>query len=154
MAVYLKRLLSSLGAYQMAEPSQKLLAVLLLPVYTGRIAPAGYGIVETLATFVIFVSIVVRFGIIESFLRYYFVDKDPERRDALVRRSVLFLLATTTVACAILVIPAAPLSRLVTSEHVPGAFRVAGARHLVVHEPRAGPGACCAWTSGSAPTRS
>ena len=125
MAAYLKRLLGALGAYQIASVLQKLLAVLLLPVYTGRIAPGGYGIVETLATFVIFVSIVARFGIIESFLRYYFVDEDPARRDALVRRSALFLVATTTVACIVLVIPAGPLSRLITSEHVPGAFRVA-----------------------------
>ena len=125
MAGYLKRLLGALGAYQIASILQKLLAVLLLPVFTGRIPPGGYGIVETLATFVIFMSIVVRFGIIESFLRYYYIDKDPARRDALVRRCVLFLLATTTVACAVLVVPAGPLSRLVTSEHVPGAFRVA-----------------------------
>ena len=48
-----------------------------------------------------------------------------ERRDALARRAVLFLLCTTTIACAILVVPAAPLSRLVTSKDVPGAFRVA-----------------------------
>ncbi|HEX3617154.1 MAG TPA: lipopolysaccharide biosynthesis protein [Solirubrobacteraceae bacterium] len=123
MAAYLKRLLGALGAYQIASILQKLLAVLLLPVYTGRIAPGGHGIVETLATFVIFVSIVARFGIIESFLRYYFIDEDPARRDALVRRSVLFLVATTTVTCAVLVIPAAPLARLITSEHVPAAFR-------------------------------
>jgi O-antigen/teichoic acid export membrane protein len=125
MAGYLKRLLTSLGAYQIASVLQKLLAVLLLPVYTGRIAPAGYGIVETLATFVIFASIVVRFGIIEAFLRYYFADKDRERQNALVRRSVLFLIATTTLACLVLVIPAGPLSWLVTSRHVPGSFRVA-----------------------------
>jgi len=125
MAVYLKRLVSSLGAYQVADAVSKVLAVLLLPVYTRRIAPAGYGIVETLTTFVVFVSIVVRFGIIESFLRFYFVDQEPERRDALARRAVLFLLCTTTVACAILVVPAAPLARLVTSRQVPGAFRVA-----------------------------
>jgi O-antigen/teichoic acid export membrane protein len=125
MARYLKRLLNSLGAYQLASILQKLLAVLLLPVYTGRIAPAGYGIVETLATFVIFASIVLRFGIIEAFLRYYFTDADRARQDALVRRSVLFLIATTTVACLALLIPAGPLARLLTSEHVPGSFRVA-----------------------------
>jgi O-antigen/teichoic acid export membrane protein len=73
---------------------------------------------------VIFVSIVARFGIIESFLRYYFIDEDPARRDALTRRSMLFLMATTTVTAVVLVIPAAPLSHLITSEHVPGAFRV------------------------------
>ncbi|HET9094809.1 MAG TPA: oligosaccharide flippase family protein [Solirubrobacteraceae bacterium] len=125
MAGYLKRLLGALGAYQIASILQKLLAVLLLPVYTGRIAPGGYGVVETLATFVIFVSIVARLGIIESFLRYYFVDEDPARRDALVRRAVLFLFATTTVVCLGLLLPAAPLARLITSEPVPGAFRVA-----------------------------
>jgi O-antigen/teichoic acid export membrane protein len=124
MTGYIKRLLGALGAYQVASIVQKLLAVLLLPVYTGRIPPDGYGIVETLATFVIFVSIVIRFGIIESFLRYYFIDKDPAARDALVRRAVLFLIVATTLACAVLAIPAGPLSRLVTSEHVPGAFRV------------------------------
>ena len=125
MSAYLKRLLGALGAYQVASILQKLLAVLLLPVYTGRIAPQGYGIVETLATFVIFVSIVARFGCIESFLRYYFSDEDAARRDALVRRSVLFLLGTTTLVCVVLVIPAGPLARLITSRHVPGAFRVA-----------------------------
>ncbi len=125
MAGYLKRLLGALGAYQIAGILQKLLAVLLLPVYTGRIAPGGYGVVETLATFVIFVSIVARFGIIESFLRYYFIDEDPARRDALVRRSVTFLLATTTIVCLGLLLPAAPLAHLITSERVPGAFRVA-----------------------------
>ncbi len=72
----------------------------------------------------IFVSIVVRFGIIESFLRYYFTDADPARRDELVRRCVLFLIATSTIACIVLAIPAGPLSRLITSEHVPAAFRV------------------------------
>jgi O-antigen/teichoic acid export membrane protein len=125
MAAYLKRLLGALGAYQFASILQKLLAVLLLPVYTGRIAPGGYGVVETLATFVIFVSIVARFGIIESFLRYYFIDEDPARRDGLVRRSVLFLMGATTLTCLALVIPAGPLAHLITSERVPGAFRIA-----------------------------
>jgi O-antigen/teichoic acid export membrane protein len=122
---YLKRLVSSLGAYQIADAVSKVIAIVLLPVYTGYIAPQGYGIVETLATFVIFISIVVRFGMIESFLRFYFVDKDKERQDALGRRATLFLLVTTTIACAILAIPARPLSWLVTTRHIPGSFRVA-----------------------------
>lgn len=125
MAGYLKRLIDSLGAYQLASVLQKLLAVFLLPVYTGLIPASGYGIVETLATFVIFASIVIRFGIIESFLRYYYTDADPARRDALARRCVLFALASTTLACVVLALFAAPLSAAITSERVPGAFRVA-----------------------------
>jgi O-antigen/teichoic acid export membrane protein len=122
---YLKRLVSSLGAYQLADAVSKLLAILLLPVYTGYIRPGGYGIVETLATFVIFVSIVVRFGIIEAFLRFHFSDRGQASQDALARRAVHFLLATTTVAAVALLIPAGPLSRAVTSETVPGAYRIA-----------------------------
>ena len=125
MAGYLKRLVSSLGAYQLADVVSKVLAIALLPVYTGYIQPAGYGIVETLATFVIFVSIVVRFGIIEAFLRYHFADKDKERQNALARRATLFLLITSSVACAALLIPAGALSNLVTSERIPGTFRIA-----------------------------
>jgi O-antigen/teichoic acid export membrane protein len=122
---YLKRFFSALGAYQLATIVSSVMAVILLPVYTSKIAPGGYGIVETLVTFVVFVSIVVRFGIIESFLRFYYNDEDQARRDALVRRSILFLAATTTVACIVLVIPAGPLSKLVTTERVPGSYRFA-----------------------------
>ncbi len=125
MAAYLKRLAGALGAYQLPSILQKLLAVLLLPVYTGRIGPGGFGIVETLATFVILISIVARLGLIESFLRYYFSDTDQQRRDALVRRTTVVVLAATTALCAALALPAGPLAVLVTSERVPGAFRVA-----------------------------
>ena len=64
------------------------MAVLLLPVYTRYIAPAGYGVVELLGNGVILISILVRFGMIESFLRFYFSDEDQARRDALARRAV------------------------------------------------------------------
>jgi O-antigen/teichoic acid export membrane protein len=109
---YLKRLVSSLGAYQVADVVSKFIAVLLLPVYTRYISTSGYGEVELLANGVIFVSILVRFGIIEAFLRFYFTDEDQVRRDALVRRSMLFLLIVTTLAAAVLAALAAPLSKL------------------------------------------
>ncbi|MGH2916795.1 MAG: lipopolysaccharide biosynthesis protein [Solirubrobacteraceae bacterium] len=113
MASYLRRLLASLGAYQIADVVSKLIAVLLLPVYTRYISPAGYGVVELLANGVILISIVVRFGMIESFLRYYYSDEDLARRDALVRRAAAFLLVTTTVAAAILAALAGPVSEIV-----------------------------------------
>jgi O-antigen/teichoic acid export membrane protein len=122
---YLKRLVASLGAYQLADAVAKLMAILLLPVYTGYILPDGYGIVETLATAVIFASIVVRFGMIEAFLRYYFADHAPDARDALARRAVLFLLASSTVAAIVLAIPAEQLSRLVLGSPHPTDYRIA-----------------------------
>ena len=125
MTAYLKRLVSSLAAYQVADVISKFIAVLLLPVYTRYIDPAGYGVVELLANGVIFISIIVRFGIIEAFLRYYFIDEDQTRRDALVRRSVGFLLIATTIAAAALAAASAPLSRLVLGHGDQATFLVA-----------------------------
>jgi O-antigen/teichoic acid export membrane protein len=125
MTAYLKRLISSLAAYQVADVVSKFIAVLLLPVYTRYIPPAGYGVVELLANGVILISILVRFGMIESFLRYYYSDDDPGRRDALARRSVGFLLLSTTVVSVVLAVFAAPLSKLVLGYHDPTIFRIA-----------------------------
>ena len=67
--------------------------MLLLPVYTGRIAPAGYGIVETLATFVIFASIVDPLRDDRVVPAVLLRRRATGRaQDALVRRSMLFLI--------------------------------------------------------------
>jgi O-antigen/teichoic acid export membrane protein len=110
---YLQRLARALAAYQLPDVVSKFMAVLLLPVYTRYIAPAGYGKVELLGNGVIFISILVRFGIIEAFLRFHFTDADQPRRDALARRAVAFLLVVTTIASAILAALAEPLSRVI-----------------------------------------
>jgi O-antigen/teichoic acid export membrane protein len=113
VTAYLKRLVSSLAAYQLADVVSKFIAVILLPVYTRYITPQGYGVVELLANGVILISILVRFGMIEAFLRFYFTDADQGRRDALARRAVIFLLIATTIASVILAALAAPISRVV-----------------------------------------
>jgi O-antigen/teichoic acid export membrane protein len=120
---YLKRLLRVLAAYQLPDIVSKFIAVGLLPVYTHYIATGEYGEVELLANSVIFVSIVVRLGMIEAFLRYYYSDEDQVRRDALVRRAVGFLLLTTTLTAVVAAAAAEPLSRLVLG-HVPHATQL------------------------------
>jgi O-antigen/teichoic acid export membrane protein len=125
VSAYLKRLMSSLAAYQVADVVSKFIAVLLLPVYTRYISPAGYGVVELLANGVIFVSILVRFGIIEAFLRYHFAAIDDAARDALARRAVTFLLVTTTLVSLVLAAFATPLSKLVLGHEDASIFRVA-----------------------------
>jgi O-antigen/teichoic acid export membrane protein len=125
VTAYLKRLATTLAAYQIADVVSKFIAVLLLPVYTRYIDPAGYGEVELLANGVIFISIVARFGMIEAFLRFYFTDEDQERRDALARRAVAFMLIVTTIVAVALAAAAVPLSRLVLGHSDPAIFRVA-----------------------------
>src|SRR5207248_5974690 len=125
MTSYLRRLVSSLAAYQVADVASKVMAVLLLPVYTRYISRSGYGVVELLANGVIFISILVRLGIIEAFLRYYFSDEEEQRRDALARKAIVFLLVATTVVAAALAAAAAPLSKLVLSHRDSLTFLVA-----------------------------
>jgi O-antigen/teichoic acid export membrane protein len=117
MSAYFIRLAKSLGAYQVADVVSKFMAVLLLPVYTRYIHPSGYGVVELLANGVILISIFVRLGMIESFLRYYYTDADQQRRDALARRAVLFLLATTSIAAIVIAAAAEPLSKLILGNY-------------------------------------
>ena len=125
MTAYLKRLVSSLAAYQVADVVSKFIAVLLLPVYTRYIDPTGYGVVELLGNGVILISILVRFGMIESFLRYHYSDADQGRRDALARRATGFLLVSTTAVSLVLAALAAPLSKIVLGYHDATIFRIA-----------------------------
>jgi O-antigen/teichoic acid export membrane protein len=122
---YLKRLMTSLAAYQLPDVVSKVIAVGLLPVYTRYISPSGYGVVELLANLVIFVSIVVRFGMIEAVLRDSFTDDDPGRRDALARNATIFLLVATTLAAAAAAAAAVPLSRLVLGRRDVTTFMIA-----------------------------
>jgi O-antigen/teichoic acid export membrane protein len=122
---YLKRLLSSLGAYQVANVVGKISAVVTLPVYTRYIDPAAYGAIELLANGVILISIIARFGMIEAFLRFYFVDEDAARRDALVRHTAAFVLVATTAVSLVLLVFAVPLSNVVLSHGETGLFRIA-----------------------------
>ena len=147
MAAYLKRLVSSLAAYQLADVVSRVIAVLLLPVYTRYIDPAGYGVVELLANGVILISIVVRLGMIEAFLRFYFSDEDQARRDALARRTAGFLLVATTIGAVALAPAAGPLSRSCSAIATPrpSGSRCSGCGRSPTSS---SPTPCCASTSG------
>lgn len=109
---YLKRLATTAVAYQLADIVSKFIALALLPVYTRHLTRGDYGVAELLGTVVILVSIIVRGGIGEAFVRFYYADEDPVKRDALARRSVGFLLVATSVAAGLAAAFAGPLSEL------------------------------------------
>lgn len=112
MTGYLRRLLTSGAAYQASSLLASALALFTLPLYTHHLSTADFGYAETLLTFIILVSIVLRFGIGEAFVRLYFDDEDPARRERLARTTTGFVAATTTVAALAAVALAGPLSEL------------------------------------------
>ena len=111
MLGYLKRLVTTGAAYQFGDIVAKGLALLTLPLYTHHVSPAEYGAAESLLTAVILSSILLRAGIGEAFIRFYFDDEDPARRQRIARTASAAVAWTTTLA-ALLALPfASQLSR-------------------------------------------
>jgi O-antigen/teichoic acid export membrane protein len=107
----LRRLVASGFAYQVSSLVAGLLALFTLPLYTHHLTRAELGYAETLLTAIILASILLRFGVGEAFVRFYFDDDDPERRERLARRTTGFVLLSTSVAALVAVALAGPLSR-------------------------------------------
>jgi O-antigen/teichoic acid export membrane protein len=110
---YLKRLVTTGAAYQFGDILAKGLALLTLPLYTRHLSTEAYGAAETLLTAVILASILLRAGIGEAFIRFYFDDDDDARRERIARTATATVAWTTTLASLLCVAFAGPLSRLV-----------------------------------------
>jgi O-antigen/teichoic acid export membrane protein len=113
MSGLLRRLLASTFAYQAPSILSALLALVTLRLYTGHLTTDDYGRAENLLTFIIFTSIVLRFGIGEAFVRFWFDDEDPARRRDLARTATSWTLYASTAVALIGLALAEPLSRLI-----------------------------------------
>ncbi|MFM9043850.1 MAG: oligosaccharide flippase family protein, partial [bacterium] len=72
MSGYLRRLATTGAAYTTSSVLSKLIAVALLPLYTRYLTPADYGAAEVLITTVIAASIVIRLGMTEAMMRFFY----------------------------------------------------------------------------------
>jgi O-antigen/teichoic acid export membrane protein len=109
---YLKRLVTTGAAYQFGDIVAKGLALITLPLYTHHVGPEAYGAAELLLTAVILSSIVLRVGVGEAFIRFYYDDRDGARRDRIARTATATVAWTTTLAAVLAVAFAPQLSRL------------------------------------------
>ena len=108
MLGYLRRLATTGFAYTAASVFSKIVAVLLLPLYTALIDPAEYGKAEVLFGGVVAASIVVRFGVIEALLRFYY--QRSERGEAVVASGFAAIFWATTAGALILLPFAEPIA--------------------------------------------
>jgi O-antigen/teichoic acid export membrane protein len=105
---HLRRLATTGAAYTASSILSKLIAVLLLPLYTAYLTPSDYGAAEVMIVAVIASSIVIRLGVIEALLRFYYLeDEDPDR---VVGTGFASLLWTTTAGAATALAFAEPIS--------------------------------------------
>ncbi len=114
MSGYLRRLATTGAAYTAASILSKLIAVALLPLYTRYLSPADYGAAEIMFAAVVSASIVVRFGMIEALLRFYYKDDEDPARVVSSSFAALFWLST---AAALIALPfAGPISEALLTE--------------------------------------
>jgi O-antigen/teichoic acid export membrane protein len=131
---YLRRLATTGAAYTAASIFSKLIAVALLPLYTRYLSPADYGAAEVLFAAVVSASIIVRLGVIEALLRFYYKEGEDPDRVLATSFAALFWFAT---AAALVALPfAEPISEALLGEPATDLARIsiAGLWVLTLHE--------------------
>src|SRR5213080_1532102 len=96
LGTQIKRLAQQSAIYGLGGIVSRLLAVLLLPLYTSYLGTAGFGKIETIVALTTVLVVVLRLGISSAFFRFYFDSTDPERRTLVVRTSFWFTMAMAT----------------------------------------------------------
>jgi O-antigen/teichoic acid export membrane protein len=131
---YLRRLATTGAAYTAASVLSKLIAVALLPLYTRYLTPEDYGAAEVLFAAVVAASIVIRLGVIEAVLRFYYkADEDPGR---VVSTSFAALFWFGSLAALIALPFAEPISEALLDESAADLVRISigGLWVLTLHE--------------------
>src|SRR6266508_1114634 len=91
-----KRLGKHTAVYGLGGLVSRILAVLLLPLYTHYLGPSGFGKIETIVALSTVLVIVLRMGISSAFFRFYFDTKDQAHRTLVVRTSFWFTMTMAT----------------------------------------------------------
>ena len=106
----LRRLGRHSAIYGIGGLVSRVIAVLLLPVYTHYLTPEDYGQIETLLALTTVMGLVLRAGITSAFFRFYFDVDDDEGRLRVLRTSFWFTMGGATLGLALLLALAEPIS--------------------------------------------
>jgi O-antigen/teichoic acid export membrane protein len=106
----IKRLGKHTAIYGLGGLVSRILAVLLLPLYTSYLGPVGFGKIETVVALTTVLVIVLRLGISSAFFRFYFDTKDEAQRTLVVRTSFWFTMVMATAGLVVGFILATPIA--------------------------------------------
>ncbi|HST16956.1 MAG TPA: oligosaccharide flippase family protein [Gaiellaceae bacterium] len=112
LAREIRRLAHHSAVYGIGGLVARILATLLLPLYTHFLTPAAYGQVEIITAATAVFAIVLQLGIGSAFFRFYFDAQDPPSRLTVVRTSFWFTMGMATLGLVIGVVFATQLSHL------------------------------------------
>src|SRR5205814_5243541 len=108
----IRRLARHSAIYGIGGILSRVLAVLLLPLYTSYLGTAGFGKIELVTALNTVLVIVLSAGISSAFFRFYFDSPDPERRVLIVRTAFWFTMSMATVGLVLGCLLATPIAHV------------------------------------------
>ena len=110
----------------------RFLAVFMLPIYTSYVSAGDYGRIELLMSAMAVAVVVIRGGANFGFIRFYFLEKDPEYHRRLIRTVFWAQMAYSTLALVFCVVFAPQLAGLLGVNWVPHQHLQGSGASLVV----------------------
>ena len=109
LAHELKRLSRHSAVYGLGGMVSRVLAIVLLPLYTSYLSTADYGQVEIVSSLTAVAAIVLQLGVASAFFRFYFDAKDDASKLRVVRTSFWFTMGSATVGLILGIALAGPI---------------------------------------------
>jgi O-antigen/teichoic acid export membrane protein len=110
----------------------RFLSVLMLPLYTSYVSTRDYGRIELLNAVMAVVVVVLRGGANFGFVRFYFLQKEPEYRRRLIRTVFWAQMTYSTAALVLCLLFASELSGWLGVGYVPGHDMQGSGTNLVI----------------------
>ena len=120
----LKRLGRHSAIYGLGGLVSRILATLLLPLYTHYLPPGSYGRVEIVTASTAVAAIALQLGIASAFFRFYFDAKTDAGKLTVVRTSFWFTMSMSTLGLVLGVVFAGPIGHWLGLGHDPTLVRV------------------------------
>jgi len=117
LGLELRRLARHSAIYGLGGLVSRILATLLLPLYTHYLPTGAYGQVEIVTATTAVLAIVLQMGIATAFFRFYFDEQEPAGRLRVVRTSFWFTMAMSTVGLVLGLAFAGPLGHWIGLGH-------------------------------------
>ena len=119
----LRRLGRHSAIYGLGGLVSRILATLLLPLYTHYLPPGSYGRVELVTAATAVLAITLQMGISSAFFRFYFDAKEPAGKLTVIRTSFWFTMGMSTLGLVLGVIFAGPVGHWIGLGHDPSLVR-------------------------------
>jgi len=119
----LRRLGRHSAIYGLGGLVSRILATVLLPLYTHYLPPSSYGRVEILTATTAVAAIALQLGIASAFFRFYFDEKTDAGKLTVIRTSFWFTMGMSTLGLVLGIVFAGPIGHWLGLGHDPTLVR-------------------------------